>query len=235
MTENQSYLDPAKAGELLQRDYREYLMTNHRPDDKLLRGHFNEALENFSLSKGPFLHASPSFKHGASIQSLVDEKILDENFLRLPSDVFPSARPLYAHQEKAIRKILSGRNLIIATGTGSGKTAWRDPRWRSLQALSGMKSPLLERAGVGRQQRRPAVGLHLSPSSITAQACELPQQRAWRQLPGRPCVSSRHGLHWRAGARKRHSSLRSSAFSVRWACRHGCPIPSRSPDRRAHR
>ena len=122
MTGNQSYLDPAKAGELLQRDYREYLMTNHRPDDKLLRGHFNEALENFSLSKGPFLHASPSFKHGASIQSLVDEKILDENFLRLPSDVFPSARPLYAHQEKAIRKILSGRNLIIATGTGSGKT-----------------------------------------------------------------------------------------------------------------
>ncbi|WP_322796989.1 DEAD/DEAH box helicase, partial [Tepidiforma sp.] len=31
-------------------------------------------------------------------------------------------RPLYAHQETAILKVAAGRNVIIATGTGSGKT-----------------------------------------------------------------------------------------------------------------
>ena len=31
-------------------------------------------------------------------------------------------RPLYLHQEQAIRKITAGRNVIVASGTGSGKT-----------------------------------------------------------------------------------------------------------------
>lgn len=32
------------------------------------------------------------------------------------------SRPLYAHQEEAIRKVKDERNIVIATGTGSGKT-----------------------------------------------------------------------------------------------------------------
>ena len=35
---------------------------------------------------------------------------------------FPTERPLYLHQERAVRKARAGRNLVIATGTGSGKT-----------------------------------------------------------------------------------------------------------------
>ncbi|WP_343287357.1 DEAD/DEAH box helicase [Gordonia sp. SID5947] len=31
-------------------------------------------------------------------------------------------RPLYQHQETAIRKVVDGRNLVVSTGTGSGKT-----------------------------------------------------------------------------------------------------------------
>ena len=34
----------------------------------------------------------------------------------------PTERPLYRHQEEAIQKAVSRRNLIVATGTGSGKT-----------------------------------------------------------------------------------------------------------------
>ena len=33
-----------------------------------------------------------------------------------------STRPLHAHQEQAIRKVAAGRNVVVATGTGSGKT-----------------------------------------------------------------------------------------------------------------
>ena len=39
-----------------------------------------------------------------------------------PAGPLPLDRPLYRHQEQAIRKITAGRNVIVATGTGSGKT-----------------------------------------------------------------------------------------------------------------
>ena len=35
---------------------------------------------------------------------------------------FPLDRTLYIHQETAIRKVIEGKNVIVATGTGSGKT-----------------------------------------------------------------------------------------------------------------
>src|SRR5699024_3110405 len=39
------------------------------------------------------------------------------------ADAFPLDRPLHRHQEEAIRKAVSHRrNLIVSTGTGSGKT-----------------------------------------------------------------------------------------------------------------
>ena len=41
---------------------------------------------------------------------------------RLEEGGFPLQRGLYVHQEQAIRKAVSGRNLVIASGTGSGKT-----------------------------------------------------------------------------------------------------------------
>ena len=49
--------------------------------------------------------------------------MLARRFARLCSDEFlPFTRPLYVHQERAIRKAVDGRNLVVATGTGSGKT-----------------------------------------------------------------------------------------------------------------
>ncbi|MCL4434827.1 MAG: DEAD/DEAH box helicase [Actinobacteria bacterium] len=53
---------------------------------------------------------------------MVAEGLLDDDFLSLPREAFPIGRPLYRHQESAIRKLLDGRNVIVATGTGSGKT-----------------------------------------------------------------------------------------------------------------
>jgi len=42
--------------------------------------------------------------------------------MQLDPEVLPVTRPLYAHQEEALRKAARKRNLVIATGTGSGKT-----------------------------------------------------------------------------------------------------------------
>lgn len=75
-----------------------------------------------ALSKGPFLEATPPFKSGASLSDLINEGILPVSLGRLDTKILPLDRPLYQHQEDAIRKGAAGRNLVIATGTGSGKT-----------------------------------------------------------------------------------------------------------------
>ena len=48
--------------------------------------------------------------------------MLADGFAELGSDALPLDRPLYVHQEQAIRKAAAGRNVVVATGTGSGKT-----------------------------------------------------------------------------------------------------------------
>ncbi|MEU9887673.1 DEAD/DEAH box helicase [Sphaerisporangium sp. NPDC051011] len=74
------------------------------------------------LTKGPLLEATPPYQTGATLGSLIDEGVLGREFRMLAGPALPVDRPLYKHQENALRKATSGRNLVVATGTGSGKT-----------------------------------------------------------------------------------------------------------------
>jgi len=74
------------------------------------------------LHKGPYLEATPPYVPGLTPSQLVREGVLDRGFEALGSPALPLERPLYRHQEQAIRKVRAGRNVVIATGTGSGKT-----------------------------------------------------------------------------------------------------------------
>ena len=116
-------LDPLAAGEAIKDAFLQYLETTHEPRDPALRAEFKAALtDRFRLSRGPFLQAAAPYQASVSINDLVTDGVLSDEFDRLPSDVFPADRPLYTHQDRAIRKMTAGRNLIVATGTGSGKT-----------------------------------------------------------------------------------------------------------------
>lgn len=116
-------LDPLAASTNILGAYRRYLRTSFRPSNEQVRKEFEEALETgFSLSRGPLLQAAAPFAAGTTIGELVDEGVLDEGMRELDQAAFPFARPLYAHQEEAVRGIKSGENMLIATGTGSGKT-----------------------------------------------------------------------------------------------------------------
>ena len=74
------------------------------------------------LDKGPYLQATPPYAPAVSTKELIDAGILSSSFAGLVTDALPLDRPLYVHQEQAIRKLAAGRNVIVATGTGSGKT-----------------------------------------------------------------------------------------------------------------
>ncbi len=108
------------AGEIEER-YRRYLLTTFYFKDPVLRQSFQLALSTANLSKGPYLEATPTFKRGATPSALFGELLqlgLDQGFLK----AIEGERPLYRHQEQAIRSVFDGHNVVVATGTGSGKT-----------------------------------------------------------------------------------------------------------------
>jgi len=120
---NIDVFDPVKASESVEDSYRRYLESNFWLRDSALRQSMHEALHSrYAVAKGPILQATPPYQSGRSIRQLVEEGILHPAFLEANQIALPSDRPLYVHQEAAIRKARQGRNLIIATGTGSGKT-----------------------------------------------------------------------------------------------------------------
>lgn len=75
------------------------------------------------LLKGPFIEALADFDKGCTPRALASGSgaILHPDFASVGPAVFD--RPLHAHQEAALRAVVSeGQNVVVATGTGSGKT-----------------------------------------------------------------------------------------------------------------
>lgn len=114
-------MNPIALSQEIEKRYRRYLQTTFYFKDPVLRKSFAEALNAGHLSKGPYLEATPTFKRGVAPSQLFEELLhhqVDPGMLA----ALHGDRPLYQHQELAIRSVLQGRNVVVATGTGSGKT-----------------------------------------------------------------------------------------------------------------
>lgn len=116
-----SAFHPIELSRELESRYRDYLDSMFQFRDPELRMSFRTALDNGGLRKGPYLESMPVFERAKSLR-----QVLGEMFDAPVEDAFVKAlngdRPLYLHQERAIRNVASGRNTVVATGTGSGKT-----------------------------------------------------------------------------------------------------------------
>jgi hypothetical protein len=117
-------LDAVRVSESVRESYLRYLRTLLPVRDPALRRSLHETLaDRAGLVKGPILEATPPYAPGASVGDLMEEGVLPRWFNKLDHpEGLPLDRPLYRHQEDAIRKAATGRNLVVATGTGSGKT-----------------------------------------------------------------------------------------------------------------
>ncbi len=73
------------------------------------------------IAKGPYLELGDAYKTGATIRQLITKGVMSPLFISLGQG-FKLDRPLYVHQEDAVCAAANGDNMIITTGTGSGKT-----------------------------------------------------------------------------------------------------------------
>ena len=106
--------------------YENYLKTSFYFKNPDLRASFQEALrEEGELMKGPIPEVARAFKTGRHARVLAEECFPGRSGDLLPALRVPDLHdfPLYSHQETAIRGVhLDRRNVVVATGTGSGKT-----------------------------------------------------------------------------------------------------------------
>lgn len=116
-------LDPLETAKQIEGSYKRYLKTLLAPRDEQLAAAFDAEVDASTLlTKGPILELTPPYETGATCRELIEEGVLHPDFDRIDSKALPMDQPLYVHQEAAIRKFVAGRNLVVSTGTGSGKT-----------------------------------------------------------------------------------------------------------------
>ena len=116
-------MDPLEVADALRASYLRYLETSFYLKDPSLRKQFSRLLQDETQPpvRQPILEISPGFKSGKSLRDLISDGLFSSDFRHIGTEVLE--RPLYIHQETALRKaIAEKRNFIVATGPGSGKT-----------------------------------------------------------------------------------------------------------------
>ena len=112
---------PAESSKKILDFYRRYLLTTFQTNNEIYNQQLRELLsDDNTLARGPFISLNDPFLKDKSIREMVDENHLSKEFLKM--DSFHPDRKLYAHQVKAILKATKKENMIVTTGTGSGKT-----------------------------------------------------------------------------------------------------------------
>ena len=113
-------LDAVSAATTTRNSLVEYLLAAYPINDDYLKQGFEELLRQpGTIAQDPYLEGNQPYERGKTLRQLAGEGILDQRMLQL----FEPDRSLYAHQESAVVAAIQDKaNIVVATGTGSGKT-----------------------------------------------------------------------------------------------------------------
>lgn len=108
-------------------DYKSYVSSFIQIRDKRISEHVSKQLDSGLLWPEPLIQLNPAFQPANDIDGLVDDGLLHKTckiVFRRKSEgnLDGSNLRLHQHQEDAIRVAQSGKNYVLTTGTGSGKS-----------------------------------------------------------------------------------------------------------------
>jgi ATP-dependent helicase YprA (DUF1998 family) len=101
--------------------YRRFALSTYRLANEKLREQFERHVNEADvLVKGPYVTLARDFEPGGNLANLITEGVAHPDVSKLHWSFAQHA--LYKHQERALRASVEGRNVVVKTGTGSGKT-----------------------------------------------------------------------------------------------------------------
>lgn len=121
-------LNPNFAANNIEDAFRAYIETRFSFADAAYARSFSDALNRQGqIAKGPYIELSNSYQAGGTLRELMAGGMASPLFEGLEScpeqqKEIKLDRPLYLHQEESLLKAADKRNLVVTTGTGSGKT-----------------------------------------------------------------------------------------------------------------
>ena len=114
------YFDPINISKKIEEDYERYLYSSFPLRNEEFFEKFKEEIkENHPYTKNKlFLEYHHRYESGKFLKDIENvHKLLGKTFKDLGTTY-----PLYKHQEDSLIKVTNGSNVLISTGTGSGKT-----------------------------------------------------------------------------------------------------------------
>lgn len=116
-------LDPIKTFNQLNEAYKDFLDAQFTfRNDKINKAAKDALSKECQLLKGPFIQATMPYKGTHTLKELVEEGVLNKNIKNAFTYDEYVVYKRYNHQEKAIKLVNNNRSIIVASGTGSGKT-----------------------------------------------------------------------------------------------------------------
>lgn len=116
--------------EFIKAKFSRYLRSTFDIRDSTYKALYAKRLDELEsgLYRGPYLASSLPFEQSRTLNELIADGLFEKEFERIggndpeKDNYLDFDRPCYAHQIKAFERIRAGHNMVVTTGTGSGKT-----------------------------------------------------------------------------------------------------------------
>mgnify|MGYP002852777810 CR=1 FL=1 len=117
-------MNPRETTDKIRTDYQDYIASILGVKDREITELAHKTVKSTEFVKGPFLETTLPFVEGKSLKELAEmDGLVSREFAKMGDSVHYDDWKLRIHQEQALRHIIEDeRNMVVSTGTGSGKT-----------------------------------------------------------------------------------------------------------------
>lgn len=117
-------MNPRETTDKIRKDYQDYIASILRVKDHDITDLAHKTVKKTEFVKGPYLETTLPFVEGRSLKELCEEEgLVSREFSKMGPSIHYYDWKLRIHQEQALRHIIEEkRNMVVSTGTGSGKT-----------------------------------------------------------------------------------------------------------------
>ena len=116
-------MNPRETTDKIRADYQDYVSSILGVKDSEITRLAHKMVRETEFVKGPYLETTLPFEEGGSLKELAESGLISKEFAKMGSSVHYEDWKLRVHQEDALRHVIEKkRNMVVSTGTGSGKT-----------------------------------------------------------------------------------------------------------------